>query len=533
VKQLQNKKGATTQSSYTYTYYLDGNQRTKTDHTGRVSTYTYDGLGRLTNEAESGSGVTGLMTYAYTYDTRSNRATLTASGAQSYTTAYDYDVNDRLLQTVKTTGQTQEITNYQYDANGNTLSALTETLTPTGGTASLALGSDGGYELYTYDGFNQLISTIQDGVETTYVYKPDGLRYNKATGGTTTTHIWDGANIVAELTGSSVTATYVRGINLIAKGGGSQYYSFNAHGDVVQLTNSSGTVTKDYRYDAFGVEVGPEGTDTNPWRYCGEYFDLETGTVYLRARYYDPVVGRFLTEDNIRARQMNIFDPYRDYQGSSLVGGIFRDKEKNKFVVNDPLSLNLYTYTQNNPIMFQDPSGHFVLTAIIVGAIIGVVVAGGINIYGQIKNGAKFSEINWKSVGVSMMFGAVSGAVAGTPIGLLGQAGINAFLGGVESALQDIVYDRNIDWAKVGVDAGIGGLSGLLGGKGATAPTKTTFGRIVGAGSKDMFSVVYITYSSRVTAEAAVKSLIKGGVYGTATQIFVVDNVVKIIYSDK
>jgi hypothetical protein len=77
--------------------------------------------------------------------------------------------------------------------------------------------------------------------------------------------------------------TYVRGINLITKGGGSQYYSFNVHGDVVQLTNSSGTVTKDYRYDTFGVKVDPQGADTNPWRYCGEYWDRETGPVYLKS----------------------------------------------------------------------------------------------------------------------------------------------------------------------------------------------------------------------------------------------------------
>jgi RHS repeat-associated protein len=322
---------------------------------GRVSTYTYDGLGRLTNEAESGA--TDATTYAYTYDSRSNRATLTASGAQSYTTAYSYDINDRLLQTTKTTGQTKEIVNYHYDANGNTLSALTETLTTGSGTPSLSLGSDGGYELYTYNGFNQLVSTIQDGVETTYVYKPDGLRYNKATNGNTTIHIWDGANIAAELTGSTVT-TYVRGINLITKGGGSQYHSFNAHGDVVQLTNSSGTVTKNYRYDAFGVEVDPQGTDANPWRYCGEYWDRETGTVYLRARYYDPVVGRMLSEDSTRARRMNIFDSHSVYNNFRLNGGVFRNQSDGQYVVNDPLSLNLYIYCQNNPIRFIDPSGH-------------------------------------------------------------------------------------------------------------------------------------------------------------------------------
>lgn len=49
--------------------------------------------------------------------------------------------------------------------------------------------------------------------------------------------------------------------------------------------------------DAFGNEVNPSNEDSNPFRYCGEYYDVETGTYYLRARYYDPRIGRFLSED--------------------------------------------------------------------------------------------------------------------------------------------------------------------------------------------------------------------------------------------
>ena len=64
------------------------------------------------------------------------------------------------------------------------------------------------------------------------------------------------------------------------------------------------------------------------FRYCGEYFDKETGTIYLRARYYDPETGRFITEDS--------------YSGKD----------------SDPLSLNLYIYVDNNPVNLFDPSGH-------------------------------------------------------------------------------------------------------------------------------------------------------------------------------
>ena len=69
------------------------------------------------------------------------------------------------------------------------------------------------------------------------------------------------------------------------------YYLYNEHGDVVQLVTASNTLGQSYDYDAFGNEVNPSATDTNPFRYAGQYFDSETGTYYLRARYYDPGIG--------------------------------------------------------------------------------------------------------------------------------------------------------------------------------------------------------------------------------------------------
>ena len=96
----------------------------------------------------------------------------------------------------------------------------------------------------------------------------------------------------------------------------------------MNLTDSTGEITKSYTYDAFGVEKNIDDSDTNAFRYCGEYYDSETGTIYLRARYYDPTTGRFISRDS--------------YAG------------KNE----DPLSLNRYTYCHNNPIFYADPKGH-------------------------------------------------------------------------------------------------------------------------------------------------------------------------------
>lgn len=96
---------------------------------------------------------------------------------------------------------------------------------------------------------------------------------------------------------------------------------YNGHGDVVKVVDSNGRVTKDYEYDAFGVVNNENATDINPWRYCGEYYDTETGNIFLRARYYDPSTGGFITED-----------PARD-------------------------GVNWYGYCGGNPVSFWDPSG--------------------------------------------------------------------------------------------------------------------------------------------------------------------------------
>lgn len=64
---------------------------------------------------------------------------------------------------------------------------------------------------------------------------------------------------------------------------------------MVQLVNSTGSVTKTYKYDAFGVEYTPDANNTNYFRYCGQYFDTESGTYYLRARYYDVISNNCTT----------------------------------------------------------------------------------------------------------------------------------------------------------------------------------------------------------------------------------------------
>lgn len=331
---LSNENGNTVFAGYTYTYYLNGNQATKTDNTDKTTTYIYDGLGRITSESTSGEAE-----ITYTYDDNNNRKTMTVDGI---VTSYEYDKNNRLLtETKNTSEQTTGITRYCYNNNGNTLYKALETISSTSEATSTleATVSDeaGEVTINEYDGFNQLVKTETGNMTAEYAYNADGLRTSKTVNGVKTNHIWDGDQIALETDDSgNVTNKYVRGINLLYSEnatGTKQYYLFNGHGDVVQLTGADGILTKRYDYDAFGNEKNPDASDTNVFRYCGEYFDKETGTIYLRARYYDPEIGRFITEDS--------------YLGKD----------------NDPLSLNLYTYCHNDGVNYIDPSGHaFILS---------------------------------------------------------------------------------------------------------------------------------------------------------------------------
>ena len=293
-------------SSYTYTYTLDGNQSTKMESDGRTTTYHYDGLGRLASEEETLVGQL-LHKAAYTYDDFGNRSSMTVTGLEAYSVAYAYDMNNRLLTETQSAGSESVTTSYTYDASGN---QLTKTSSGT-----LAVG-----ESMVYNGNGQL-SAVTVGTETTsYSYWPSGLRLSKSTGDAVNTFIWDGANLVYE---SGSGTKYIRGTSLIASldDGTATYYLYNGHGDVVQLADSTGAVTKTYRYDAFGVERDPDEADANPFRYCGEYYDRETGAYYLRARNYAPGLGRFSQEDPVRS------------------------------------SLYRYVYCANNPVMFIDPTG--------------------------------------------------------------------------------------------------------------------------------------------------------------------------------
>ena len=119
------------------------------------------------------------------------------------------------------------------------------------------------------------------------------------------------------------------------------YYVSDNLGSTRALTNSAGAVTDTYSYDAYGNLIASTGSTVNPYLFTGEWFDAAIGQYYLRARDYNPILGRFSGKD--------------PYPGSS----------------SDPLSLNHYAYAFDDPITYDDPSGMLaeadVLTAVEIG----------------------------------------------------------------------------------------------------------------------------------------------------------------------
>ena len=127
----------------------------------------------------------------------------------------------------------------------------------------------------------------------------------------------------------------------------------NGHGEV------GTTVVKSYKYDAFGNEIGMNSADTNPFRYCAQYYDKESGTIYLRARYYAPGQGRFTQQDTHWHPSNRIYgdNPRSISERKTQEGLSIRTYLPDIHAITQ--SGNLYGYCGNNPIIYVDLNGKF------------------------------------------------------------------------------------------------------------------------------------------------------------------------------
>jgi hypothetical protein len=383
ITRLTNYSGPNVISKYEYTYYYDGNQRTKTDESGKTS-YIYDDLGRLT-EAQLADGTL----QKYTFDGNGNRKTLTVTKDGTETvTEYAYDLNDRLLSETEN-GVT---TTYSYDNNGN------------------MLGKSDGTSVVkqTFDLLNRMTTYTDGKTNASYTYNPDNMRSSKTVNGVKTQHVWIGSEIALDITNNFVVS-YVQGIK-------SNYgwYVYNAHGDVVQLCDNNGVVTKSYDYDPYGNHLTEaDALDKNPYRYSGEYYDAESGYIYLRARYYDSTTGRFISEDPA-------FDGF-----------------------------NWYAYCGGNPLNRWDPSGQAWYDWVPGIAMTGIGIA-----------------LCATGVGTTFGIGLIAGGVSSLTASTLGAAGFDSEFVSIATAGIDVVGGTALlmtPFAAVGagmIGSGFGSLAG-------------------------------------------------------------------------
>lgn len=222
---------------------------------------------------------------------------------------YIYGVGNRLLEMTTRSGSGREdITKFEYDPQGNLLKD--------------------GKARYTYDSFNRLqkAETFDGQVQINH-YDGEGLRHEIEENGELVQFIYSDKEVVAETNTNGELTRYIRGLGLISadseKARNYYHYCSDELGSITHILDEEGNTLNNYEYDAFGNTTLCKENVPNRFRYTGQQYDKVTEQYYLRARYYNPIIGRFLQEDSY----------YND-------------------------GLNLYAYGDNNPVRYIDPSGY-------------------------------------------------------------------------------------------------------------------------------------------------------------------------------
>ncbi len=280
----------------TYRYNKNGQRTEKTTLAGTTK-YTYDVLGQLIQENN----------HIYTYDRAGNRTSVQTDDRREI---YSYDrgrLRNRTVERQQDPAGSQTYT-YRYDAQGNTLGD--------------------GENTYLYDCLNRIaeVQTKAGDIQKNH-YDAEGLRSQMEENGKLVSFIYADREVITEEDEAGEHIRYIRGHELLASDSERArtyyHYACDELGSITDITDCHGTVLNHYAYDAFGNRTVEEETVENRFGFAGEILDAVTGQYYLRARFYNPVIARFLSEDT--------------YYGDGL---------------------NLYAYCHNNPVGYVDPSGH-------------------------------------------------------------------------------------------------------------------------------------------------------------------------------
>ena len=262
----------------------------------------------------------GDRSFDYGYDLVGNR--LFREDSLLGRTDYLFDDNHRLTQTT----ENETITNFAYDPNGSITQRGNTTYDWVNDGENRLVGvNDGTTQVrYEYNGFGERVASVVDGVQTNYLVDSSlvlpqvRLEYDQA---------------------GSVTTEYFRGLGLVSTDDtdGQTFFHSDGLGSTRVLTDATGGLTDRFNYDAYGVllpdSVG--ATEETPFLFAGEQRDGATGLDYLRARYYDTDLGRFISKD-----------PF-----SGTLG--------------DPFTQHDYQYAHANPVNNTDPTGYFSITRVL------------------------------------------------------------------------------------------------------------------------------------------------------------------------
>jgi RHS repeat-associated protein len=167
-------------------------------------------------------------------------------------------------------------------------------------------------------------------VPNSFKYDPFGHRIYKSSSSGTSIYAYDGDNLVEETNSAgAVVARYSQGLNIdeplaMLRSSATSYYNADGLGSITSLSNAAGALAQTYAFDSFGKQTASSGSLKNPFQYTARESDSETGLYYYRARYYNPQLQRFISEDPL-----------------GFAGG----------------DVNLYAYVNGNPIGFRDPFG--------------------------------------------------------------------------------------------------------------------------------------------------------------------------------
>ena len=430
-----------------YSYDAAGRLSQRDLGNGTSTVYTYDAAGQLLSIVNKASDDSVNSQYDYTYD---NAGRLTHADTPDGQWEYGYDAIGQLVTAKRPNGQ---LIQYRYDAAGNRVEVITDGQTTSYSTNELNQITQVGSAVYTYDDDGNLISIVDGDDVSTFVYNdenrlieavtPDGVwQYEYDAFGNRIATIKDGqrteflsdpfglTNTVAELDANGqLVARYIHGLGLVGRidaGGNSAYYDFDAVGSTVGLTGDAGDYVNQYSYSPFGEPLNVTETVSNPFRFVGQWGAMHEGNglSYMRARYYNPATGSFVSADPI-----------------GLAGG----------------HGNLYIYAGNTPNARTDPQGTTLPLALAGGAIGGLF--GGIS-YGI--GSAISGNFSWRGLGGAVVGGAVFGGVVGATGGALLPS---ILAGGGSSALGYTIENggtSSFSWGDLGVSAGVGAATGWI-----------------------------------------------------------------------